>query len=276
MNANGRAVLVTGGSSGIGEATARHLAARGFRAFATVRKDEDYRRLAEDGMEPIRLDVTDAVSIAAARTDVENRLSGQPLLGLVNNAGVPGAGPLELIPLDELRRVLEVNVVGAIAVTQAFLPLLERPGGRIVMMSSVSGRIAAPFMGPYAASKFALEAVTDSLRRELLPDGIDVVSVQPGAIVTSIWDRVEEIDVDRYVGSRYEDRMWRVREQALRLGHAGLPPERVAEAVERALTVPRPPPRILVVDRTARRGLRLGSLLPTRVLDRLIARRMGG
>src|SRR5947209_16873980 len=136
------------------------------------------------------MDVTDTASITRVRGEVERALGTTPLIALVNNAGIPAAGPLELLPLDELRRVLEVNLIGVVAVTQAFLPLLKRARGRIVNISSVSGRVAMPFMGPYAASKFALEAVSDSLRRELLPFGVDVIVVEPGSVQSRIWDKV--------------------------------------------------------------------------------------
>src|SRR3989442_1654896 len=147
-------VVVTGASSGIGAAIARDLAARGFRVFGTVRREQDGTPLEAAHVVPVLMDVTDAVSIARARDEVSRALAGAPLAGLVNNAGIPSAGPLEPGPLDQLRHVLEVNLVGAVAVTQAFLPLLKAARGRIVNISSVAGRGALPFMGPYAASKF--------------------------------------------------------------------------------------------------------------------------
>src|SRR3989475_12623345 len=158
-------VVVTGASTGFGAAIVRHLAGRGFRVFGTVRRAEDEVALTRDGVTAVRMDVTDTASVRRAREQVDRALAGTPLAGLVNNAGIPAAGPLELFPLDELRRVLEVNLVGALAVTQAFLPLLKASRGRIVNISSIAGRGALPFMGPYAASKFALEAMSDSLRR---------------------------------------------------------------------------------------------------------------
>lgn len=266
-------VVVTGASSGIGAATARLLVERGFRVFAGHREPEDAAGLRQVGAEPIRLDVTDEESIAAARRRVEEATGERPLVGLVNNAGVPGAGPLELVPLDQLRRVLEVNVVGVIATTQAFLPSLREHGGRIVMISSISGRIPMPFAGPYAASKFALEALSDSLRRELTPFGVDVVVIQPGAIRTAIWDRVEELDMSRYEGTPYERMIEVTREAALSSGRRGLPAMQVAEAVVEALTAARPPLRRLVVPPRGRFRLRLLELLPDRWLDRMIARR---
>ncbi len=265
-------VVVTGASSGIGAAVARDLARRGFRVFGTVRRPEDAAAL--EGVSPVRMDVTDQASIGLARHEVERALAGQPLAGLVNNAGIPAAGPLELLPIDEFRRVLEVNLVGAVAVTQAFLPLLKSSRGRIVNMSSVAGREALPFMGPYAASKFGLEAVSDSLRRELAPFGVKVIVVEPGSVQSKIWDKIEAIDLGRYQGSPYERVLERFRKAALKSGERGLPAERVARAVARALTARRPPTRILVMRGVV--AYRLFELLPDRWMDWLIRRAVWG
>jgi NAD(P)-dependent dehydrogenase (short-subunit alcohol dehydrogenase family) len=265
-----KGVLVTGASSGIGAAIARELATRGFRVFGTVRREGDRAGLEEAGAVPVLMDVTDRASIARARDEVTRALDGAPLAGLVNNAGVPAAGPLELLPLDQLRRVLEVNLVGVVAVTQAFLPLLKAAGGRIVNISSVSGRQALPFMGPYAASKFALEAASDSLRRELLPFGVDVIVVEPGSVQSRIWEKIEGIDLSPYRGTSYERVLDRFRSLALRSGERGLPAVRVARAVARALTARRPPTRILVVESPL--AHRLVQWLPDRLMDWLVER----
>lgn len=263
-------VVVTGASSGIGAAVARALAGEGFRVFGTTRRPEAAAELAHAGVRPVCLDVTDQSSIARARAEVEVALDGAPLAALVNNAGIPAAGPLELVPLDELRRVLEVNLIGALAVTQMFLPLLKAARGRIVNISSVAGRVALPVMGPYAASKFALEALSDSLRRELLPFGVAVVVIEPGSVQSRIWDRVQSMDLARYAGTPYERVLERFRTLALRAGERGLPPERVAHAVTRAVTMRRPPARVLVVESVLRQ--RLMEWLPDRLLDWLIGR----
>ena len=265
-----RGVVVTGASSGIGAAIARDLAARGFRVFGTVRREQDGTPLEAAHVVPVLMDVTDAVSIARARDEVSRALAGAPLAGLVNNAGIPSAGPLELVPLDQLRHVLEVNLVGAVAVTQAFLPLLKAARGRIVNISSVAGRGALPFMGPYAASKFALEGASDSLRREMLPFGVRVIVVEPGSVQSRIWEKVERWDLSRYRGTPYERVLERFRDLALRSGQRGLPAERVAHAVAKALTARRPPLRILVVESAL--GYRLMELLPDRLMDWLIER----
>lgn len=262
--------MVTGASTGIGACIARELAGRGFRVFGTVRRPEDGAALERAGVTPVRMEVTEAESIARARAEIERALNGVPLRALVNNAGIPVAGPLELLPLDELRRVFEVNVVGAVAVTQAFLPLLKASRGRIVNISSVAGRRALPFMGPYAASKYALEAISDSLRRELLPFNVAVVVIEPGSFRSRIWNKVEAMDMSRYRGSPYEAVLDRFRRAALRGAERAPPPDKVARAVARALVRRRPPILVLV----ASRGWidRIGMWLPERWLDWLIYR----
>ena len=266
-------VVVTGASSGIGAAIARHLAVRGFRVFGTVRAPGDGAVVAKDGVTPVRMDVTDAASIARARDEVTRALGASPLVGLVNNAGIPAAGPLELLPIDEIRQVLEVNVLGAVAVTQAFLPLLKaaRGRGRIVNITSLAGRAALPFMGPYAASKFALEAISDSLRRELIPFGVKVIVIEPGNFQSRIWNKVEAMDLSRYRGTPYEAVMERVRRGALRAGEEAPPPDRVARLVAHALTAQRPPIRRVVSAHSWL--MRLLLRLPDRWLDWWIARR---
>src|SRR3989441_1401234 len=191
-------VVVTGASSGIGAAIARDLAARSFRVFGTVRREQDGTPLEAAHVVPVLMDVTDAASIARARDEVARALAGAPLAALVNNAGIPSAGPLELVPLDQLRHVLEVNLIGAGAVTQAFLPLLQGARGRIVNISSVAGRGALPFMGPYAASKVALEGASDSLLREMVPVGGRGIVVQPGSVHSRTWGKVGRWELSRY------------------------------------------------------------------------------
>ena len=260
------AVIVTGASSGIGRATARQLRDRGFAVFGTVRRAEDAGALRGEGMTPLMMDVTDPASIAAAREVALTQLE-QPLVGLVNNAGIPAAGPLELLPPEELRQVLEVNVIGLLAATQAFLPSLRRSRGRIVNVGSVSGRIALPFAGAYAASKFAVEALSDSLRRELSGSGVRVVLIEPGPIRTAIWDKVVAPErFERYRGTPYAPLLAFVRRQALSSGEHGLPPEAVADVVLRALTARRPPIRVVVTRHKLRYWVM--RLLPDRVLDR--------
>jgi NAD(P)-dependent dehydrogenase (short-subunit alcohol dehydrogenase family) len=269
-------IVVTGASSGIGEATATELIRRGFRVFGTYRDGSDGRRLEEAGIVPVPLDVTDLASIEAAVETVGQRVGAGGLAGLVNNAGVPAGGPVELVAVSQVRHVLEVNLVGVLAVTQAFFPLLKAGRGRVVMMSSMSGRLAMPFLAPYAASKFGLEALSDCLRRERPLTGVDVIVVEPGPIATPIWDRVEEMDVERYSGSPYESILRRGLSDAVKEGRAALPASAVADAVAVALTRTRPPARIMVVEGWRKPLLRLLRVLPDRWLDRLAAKGMSG
>jgi NAD(P)-dependent dehydrogenase (short-subunit alcohol dehydrogenase family) len=261
-----RTALVTGASSGIGAACAVRLARAGWRVFAGVRRVGD----APTGTEEILLDVTDEDHVRAAAERIEE------LHGLVNNAGIAIAIPLEFIPLEELRRQFEVNVVGQVAVTQAFLRHLRRTHGRIVFVGSIAGRSALPFLGPYAASKHALEAIADTLRLELRPLGVDVSLVQPGTIKTPIWAKSAAV-ADALVGGApaeltrlYGERIAAFREVALRRGAKGAPAEEVARAVEEALTVERPRTRKLVgVDAKVRAGV---EKLPDRLRDRVYER----
>jgi NAD(P)-dependent dehydrogenase (short-subunit alcohol dehydrogenase family) len=275
-------VVVTGASTGIGRAATKALAAKGFRVFGSVRRPADADSLvAEFGANvvPLLFDITDAAAVAAAAGVVGAALGQRTLAGLVNNAGIAVPGPLLQIPIDELRRQLEVNLVSQLAVTQAFAPLLgtdpARTGrkGRIVMVSSVGGRRAMPFNGPYSASKFALEGLSESLRRELMLFGIDVVVVAPGTIETPIWDKAEMVDLAPFAGSPYEAPLARFRQLALTMGRQGLPADRVGAIIVRALTAARPKARYGVAPNPL--GILLQTMLPSRMMDRMIARRLG-
>jgi NAD(P)-dependent dehydrogenase (short-subunit alcohol dehydrogenase family) len=260
--------LVTGASSGIGRACATHLAARGFEVLAGVRNEDD----APPQTEPVRLDVTSAEDIAAAAERV-----GTHLHALINNAGIAVNGPIEVVPVDDWRHQFEVNLIGQVAVTRALLPALLNARGRIVNMSSISGRNALPLVGPYAASKFALEAVNDTLRREVGPHGVKVACVEPGMIVTPVWAKsratgeslAEAMPAD--ARRRYETMINALRTFAERAEREGLPPEAVAEVVGHAVTARRPRTRY-VVGREARVRVALGRLLPDRAMDALIRR----
>lgn len=253
------AVVITGASSGIGEATALALARAGWLTFAGVRSAEAAERLSALAsavgvgalLQTLLLDVTDDPQIAAAAALVgeECRRCGVPLRGVINNAGIAVAGPLELLPLDRLRASLLINTVGALAVTQAFLPQLRAARGRIINLSSVSGRVASPFLGPYAASKFALEALSDALRVELHPWGVRVILIEPGPIATPIWEKGFALalgDGEALGTSPYAPFLPRVRARFLRAAASGQPPELVAATILRALTVPHPRARYLL------------------------------
>jgi NAD(P)-dependent dehydrogenase (short-subunit alcohol dehydrogenase family) len=275
-------VVVTGASSGIGAACALRLAELGYHVFAGARKEtaaEEVERRAPGAVEPLRLDVTSAPTIAEAARRVAAAVGPAGLAGLVNNAGIVAAGPLEFVPLDEVRQQFEVNVVGALAVTQAFLPLLRAARGRIVNVSSVSGRIASPFLGPYSASKFALEALSDSLRVELRPWGIRVSLVEPGAVDTPLWEkslaRADEIEKQFPPEARalYGEGLTAMRKLAREAAQSAMPAAVVAAAVAHALTARRPRTRYLL-GTDARLAVLLRKLLPDRAWDALIARRL--
>jgi NAD(P)-dependent dehydrogenase (short-subunit alcohol dehydrogenase family) len=263
-----RLALVTGTSTGIGRAIAIHLAERGFGVLAGVRKPED----APPGLEPIVLDVTSEDDIAAAAGRV-----GRTLHALVNNAGIAVNGPVEVVPIEQWRRQFEVNVIGQVAVTRALLPALLNARGRIVNISSISGRVAWPLIGPYTASKFALEAVTDALRREVGPHGVHVVSVEPGGIATPVWDK-SRAEGERMLSAmpadarrRYDELIAGIVHHAERLARDGLPPEAVAAVVGDALTARRPRTRYVIGGQAKVQAV-LARLLPDRAFDALVAR----
>jgi NAD(P)-dependent dehydrogenase (short-subunit alcohol dehydrogenase family) len=270
-------VLVTGASTGIGEATVLQLATLGFDAVGAVRKDEDAERLEGRGIRTVRLDVTNADQIAAAR----DSLADTPLAGLVNNAGIAVAAPLEFLPIDRLRQQLEVNLIGQAAVTQAFLPALRSTRGRIVMVSSIGGRVALPLVSPYNASKFGLEGLSDSLRRELRGHGVDVILIEPGGVKTPIWNKAEKLADDMLEDVPPEaERVYGKLIAAVRAGtreiatKTGSEPRAVAEAIGTALTSSRPRTRY-VVGGDAKTRARMARVLPDRVMDRLIGRALG-
>ena len=276
------AVVVTGASTGIGATTALHLDRLGFVVFAGVRRDADGVALqaqATPRLVPILLDVTDAASIATAAQTVAAAVGDAGLAGLVNNAGIAVAGPLEFLPIAALRQQLEVNVIGQIAVTQAMLPLLRRAKGRIVNIGSISGKLVSAMTGAYAASKFAMEALTDGLRLELRPWGIQVAVVEPGVTATPIWQKslAAANDLTQQfapeVETLYGGMIAATRAGATRnAAGGGTPPQLVADAVAHALTARRARTRY-PVGRDARIGSLLARLLSDRTKDRLLGGR---
>jgi NAD(P)-dependent dehydrogenase (short-subunit alcohol dehydrogenase family) len=276
------AVVVTGASSGIGRATALYLDQKGYSVFAGVRKQKDAESLEEAGSElltPITIDVTSERSIKTAEHRVGRSVGREGLAGLVNNAGVGFGGPVEFIPLDDYRQSFEVNFFGQIAVTQAFLPQLRRARGTIVNITSIGGRIASPFMSPYNGTKFALEALSDSLRNELRPWGIDVVAIEPGSIDTPIWAKAGETaaetqaempdEAKRLYGAQLEHFGNALQDTASK----GIPPERVAQVIHKAIRLANPKARYLV-GTDAKVAARLKGALPDRGFDRIVTRRM--
>ena len=279
-----RNVLVTGASTGIGEATALRLARNGWRVYAGVRKEADGEALVNasvGALSPVLIDVTDQDSIENTLKIIEDEVDGSGLHGLVNNAGITVQGVLEYLPPEELRRQFDVNVTGQLAVTQAFLPAIRRAGGRIVFMSSIAGRAPAlPFVGPYSASKKALESIAEALRIELMPWRIEVALIEPGSIATPIWDKGDST-FEHIVESmpeegrqRYGAAMEKGRKLAAETGRRGIPADEVAKKVEHALTAKRPKTRYLV-GKDAKARVILENPLPDRLRDRIIGRVMG-
>ena len=275
--------VITGVSTGIGHACVKVLLTHGFRVFGSVRKHEDAMRLQQEFGEnylPLLFDVTNETAVQAGAAKVAEHLGKSVLDGLVNNAGVEVAGPLSHLPADQFRYQLDVNLVGPHIVTQAFLPLLgadpSRKGvpGRIVNISSASGKIASPFLGFYSASKFGLEGLSESLRRELILFGIDVIIIGPGAIVTPIWQKSEAGIAERFRQTPYSEALDKFERYSLKEGASGYPPEIIGNAVWRALTVSRPKIRYAIVPNRLTNWI-IPRLMPMRILDKLISRFMG-
>lgn len=276
-----RHVLVTGASSGIGRATVLHLARSGFHVFAGVRQPDDGYRLEAEStgrISPIQLDVTSTGDIARAAADVEAVVRDDGLVGIVNNAGEGFPGPLEILPIDDLREQLEVNVIGQVAVTQRFLPLLRRAtSARIVFVGSIGGKLAVQFAGAYHASKYAMEAIADSWRQELLDDSIEVTIIEPGTVSTEIWRKaIQQLDELRTIPGaiRYDERLEEFRRTLHFADKNGMPAAKVAEVVEKALTEDRPSSRY-PVGAAARIAYRARPLIPDRVFDKIATRVTG-
>ena len=277
-----RSVVITGASTGIGWASAKLLLDRGFRVFGSVRKQADADRLKSEfgaNFTPLLFDVTDEAAVLAAARTVRAALNGETLTGLVNNAGIAVAGPVLELAADEFRRQMDVNVIGPIIATQAFGPLLgsdpslKGPKGRIVMISSVAGKNGNPLTAAYAASKHAIEGLSESLRREMMLFGIDVIIIAPGPVKTPIWSKAEEVDISVYKNSPFFPALERVRKFMLHLGEIGLPAEKIAERIADALTSASPKVRYQITPDPLRRLMT--SVLPKRTVDKIIAKRLG-
>ena len=277
-----QSVVITGASTGIGWATAKLLLDRGFRVFGSVRKQADADRLKAQlgaNFTPLLFDVTDEAAVLASAREVRGALNGQTLAGLVNNAGIAVAGPVLGLAADEFRRQMDVNVIGPIISTQAFGPLLgsdaslKGPKGRIVMISSVAGKNGTPMMGAYSASKHAIEGLSESLRREMMLFGIEVIIIAPGAVKTPIWSKADEVDISGYKNSPYFPALERIRKYMTHLGETGLPPETIAEAIAEALTAAHPKVRYQLTPDPMRHLMT--AILPKRRVDKIIAKRLG-
>jgi len=276
-------VVITGVSTGIGHASVKVLLSRGFRVFGSVRSRADADRLQREFGEafiPLLFDVTDEAAVQAEAEKVSQYLKTDTLDGLVNNAGIEVAGPLPHLSTDQFRHQLEVNLLGPFIVTKAFLPLLgadpARKGnpGRIVNISSSSGKIAGPFTGAYAASKFGLEGFSESLRRELILFGIDVIIIGPGAIVTPIWQKSDTGLTERFRETPFVEALAKFEQYAAKEGASGFPAEVIGRAVWHALTTAEPKVRYAIVPNRLPNWI-IPRLMPMRILDKLVAKFMG-
>ncbi len=277
-----KSVVITGASTGIGWASVKLLLDRGFRVFGSVRKQADADRLRNEfgaNFTPLLFDVTDEAAVLAAAREVRNALGGETLAGLVNNAGIAVAGPVLELAADEFRRQMDVNVIGPIIATQAFGPLLgsdptlKGSKGRIVMISSVAGRNGNPLMSAYSMSKHAVEGLAESLRREMMLFGIDVIIIAPGAVKTPIWGKADEVDITAYQNSPFYTALVKIRTFMMQLGENGLPAETIAEKIFEALTLSNPKVRYQITPDPMRHLV--AALLPKRTVDRIFAKRLG-
>src|ERR1700759_4296094 len=278
-----QSVVITGTSTGIGWGTAKVLLDRGFRVFGSVRRRDDADRLKDEfgaNFTPLLFDVIDEAAVAAAARDVRAELEGETLAGLVNNAGIAVPGPVLELSADQFRRQMDVNVTGPVISTQAFGPLLgvdqslKGPKGRVVMISSVAGKNGNPLTAPYCASKHAVEGLSESLRRELMLFGIDVVIVAPGPVKTPIWTKGQgDLDTVKYGNSPYLASLQKVTAYMAHLDSIGRPPEPIAECVYNALTLPKPKTRYMIAPDPMRHLIT--QWLPKRMVDKIIAKRIG-
>jgi NAD(P)-dependent dehydrogenase (short-subunit alcohol dehydrogenase family) len=278
-----QAVLITGASSGIGYGTAQEFANCGYQVFGSVRNEVDAQRLKTElgaNFTPLLFDVTDRAAIQNAVRQVTDLVGDRGLAGLINNAGIATSGPLMYQSIEEIRWQFEVNVIAPIAVTQAFLPLLkikqtntDRPG-RIINISSVGGKVAAPFLGAYAGSKHALEGMSDSLRRELQLHDVDVIIIEPGAVNTPIWDKESAQDLSQYDLTEYRSNLQAFQKYITDIGKAGYAPAVVGKLIRKALESKHPKSRYAIVP-DAISNWYLPRILPDRWLDKLIGKRLG-
>ena len=277
-----QSVVVTGVSTGIGWGITKVLIEKGFRVFGSVRRTQDAERLSRDfgkNFVPLIFDVTDELAVRAAAQQVHEQLNGETLFGLVNNAGIAVPGPLIHLSIDDFRRQLEVNLVSVLIVTKAFVPLLGMDRslhgnpGRIINISSVGGKSGNPFLGAYAASKHGLEGFSESLRRELMLYGIDVIIIGPGAVATPIWDKGEQADISPYIDTDYVQAIRRMQKFMVESGRQGYPPEKVGEVVWQALTAAKPHVRYAVIPGQSFRRI-IQMILPKRMVDRIIAKNL--
>jgi NAD(P)-dependent dehydrogenase (short-subunit alcohol dehydrogenase family) len=276
-------VVVTGASSGIGRGSVKVLIEKGFHVFGSVRKQVDADNLIEefgDNVTPLIFAATDVAAVKEAADKVKNIVGDTTLSGLVNNAGVAVTGPMMHIPIEEFRYQMEVNTVGPIIAIQAFLPLLGavnppvKNPGRIINITSMAGVRAAPFFGPYSASKHALEAISGSLRQELMLYGVDVIIIGPGAVATPIWNKAEQVDNSQYDNTDYKQSYKKMNDFMSAMGPQGIPIEKVGELVHQTITTDKPKVRYAIAPNMLTDWL-IPQNLPKRMLDNIIAGKIG-
>ena len=276
-------VLITGVSTGIGFSSAKILCDSGYRVFGSVRKQEDAEKVTSEfgaNFTPLIFDVTDSMGIQENAKIVKGELiPGEALAGLVNNAGVAMGGPINLIDTDVFRKQFEVNFFGLIEVTKTFLPMLgavknSMQQGKIINISSVSGRRAHPFVAPYTSSKFAVEAFSDALRREMLLYGVDVILIEPGPIKTAIWDKVPDLDDNEFTGTDYEHSLRKFYKIFIEMGKKGFDADIIGNRVKEILQDPSPKTRHVI---TPNRFINftLPGILPDRIFDKLVGKGLG-
>ena len=276
-------VVITGVSTGIGYSSAKILCDSGYRVFGSVRKQEDAEKITSEfgaNFTPLIFDVTDSKGIQENAEIVKGELiPGEALAGLVNNAGVAMGGPINLINTDVFRKQFEVNFFGLIEVTKTFLPMLgavknSMQQGKIINISSISGRRAHPFVAPYTASKFAVEAFSDALRREMLLYGVDVILIEPGPIKTAIWDKVPDLDDNEFTGTDYEHSLRKFYKMFIEMGRKGFDADIIGNRVKEILQDPSPKTRHVI---TPNRFINftLPGILPDRIFDKLVGKGLG-
>ena len=276
-----KSIVVTGVSTGIGKAIAKSLIENGYQVFGSVRNGVDSKQLKlelNENFIPLIFDVTDEKAIIKSAKFVKERLGKRKLIGLINNAGIALGGPLLLTDTEVFRKQFEVNVMGVVSVTRAFAELLgatksSKNPGRIINISSVSGKIALPFVAPYSASKHALEAISDSLRRELMLYGIDVVLVEPGPVKTPIWDKTPSPDNNPFIGTDYEKSLREFYKFIEDSSQNGLSPQKISKLILKILNDKNPRARY-VITKNKFFHYTLPRLLPTRLYDKLVAKKL--
>lgn len=270
-------IFITGCSSGIGFATVKALIDAGYTVHATVRSEKDKAELlnVSDKVTVYFMDVTDAASVIETTTELAANLAGEPLLGLINNAGIAVAGPIEMIPMADFKFQFEVNVFGTLRVTQAVLPFMDESNAYIVNISSKAALVSLPFTGAYSASKKAIEGFTDSMRRELSETGIKFVLIEPGAVKTPIWDKAEEIDLEPYKGTRYERVMDRVKAEVVKGGRHGASVEKLAELITSIFSNSNPKTRY-IYSASPLKEILIPKWLSDKKLDSIVKKKLWG